>query len=71
MKIFTLQFCCTKKPIRYALNATNKTFFFFFFWASLHAIFSSAFWLPYTFLLETPRNSLLDKCTRGPRASPT
>ena len=43
MKIFTSQLCCTKKPIRYALNATNKNLLFFFFWASLHAIFSSAF----------------------------
>ena len=30
MKIFTLQLCCTKKPIRYALNATNKNLLFSF-----------------------------------------
>ena len=50
-----------------------KTFFFFFFWASLHAIFSSAFWLPCTFSrLKPPRKSLLDNCARrGPQATTT
>ena len=61
MKIFTLQFCCTKKPIRYALNATNKNLLFSFFLGFPPCYFSSAFGSHTHFSLKPRRNSLLDK----------
>ena len=36
-----------------------KTFFFFFFWASLHAIFSSALAPVHIFSIETPEKELV------------
>ena len=61
MKIFTLQLCCTKKPIRYALNATNKNLLFSFLLGFPPCYFSSAFGSRTHFSLKPRRNSLLDK----------